>query len=191
MAPLLNQIQAMNRAQDLRGRWGWLLALGIAAILLGVIAVTMASLTTMITVGTFGLLLMLGGVVMLLHSFETRGWRGFLMNLIVGLLYAFAGFFLFVNPAAGALMLTLLLATVFIGGGFVRCIMAAIHRFDHWALFFAGGLVSIVLGSLIWAQWPISGLFVIGLFIGIDLLMAGWSLLMVALRVRHLSPQAL
>jgi uncharacterized membrane protein HdeD (DUF308 family) len=184
MAPLMNQ------TQELRGRWGWLLALGIAAILLGVIAVTMASLTTMITVGTFGLLLMLGGVVMLLHSFETRGWHGFLMNLIVGLLYAFAGFFLFVNPVAGALMLTLLLAAVFIGGGVVRCVLAAIHRFEHWGWFFASGVVSIVLGSLIWTQWPISGLFIIGLFIGIDLLMMGWSLLMVALRVRHLVPQA-
>ncbi|HEY9687017.1 MAG TPA: DUF308 domain-containing protein [Coleofasciculaceae cyanobacterium] len=182
---------SINQTQDLRGRWGWLLALGIAAILLGVIAITMSSLTTMITVGTLGLLLMLGGVVMLLHSFETRGWRGFLMNLIVGLLYSFTGFFLFVNPAAGALMLTLLLAAVFVVGGFVRCIVAASKRFEHWGVFFASGVVSIVLGSLIWAQWPVSGLFIIGLFVGIDLLMTGWSLLMVALRVRHLTPQAL
>jgi uncharacterized membrane protein HdeD (DUF308 family) len=90
------------------------------------------------------------------------------------------------NPAAGALSLTLLLAAFFMVGGILRIVAAVSFRFPGrgWAVF--GGLVTLVLGAMIWSEWPTSSIWVIGTFVGIDLIFDGWSLVMTGMAARQL-----
>jgi uncharacterized membrane protein HdeD (DUF308 family) len=71
-------------------------------------------------------------------------------------------------------------------GGLFRILTAVAARFHHWVWVLLNGVISLVLGLMIWRQWPVSGLWVIGLFIGIDMIFYGWSLIMLALAVRGL-----
>jgi uncharacterized membrane protein HdeD (DUF308 family) len=170
--------------EALRKRWGWVLALGIALIVIGAIAcgsVVLMSLATMVFIGW---LMILGGVLEAAHAFTTRAWSGFFVDLLSGVLYIVAGFFIVANPGASAVALTLVIAMYLILGGLFRIVMVLVRRFEHWPWFLLHGVVSLLLGIAIWRQWPLSGLWVIGLFAGIDLILNGWSLVMLAFAVR-------
>ncbi len=90
------------------------------------------------------------------------------------------------NPAVSAVALTLLIAVFLMIGGLFRILTALTVRFHHWIWVLLNGVISLLLGVMIWSQWPVSGLWVIGLFIGIDLIFYGWSLIMLAMAVRSI-----
>jgi uncharacterized membrane protein HdeD (DUF308 family) len=83
-----------------------------------------------------------------------------------------------------ALGLTLLVAAGLLVGGILRIVLSVVERFDGWGWVLLNGLVSILLGTAIWRQWPLSGLWVIGLFVGIEMLLGGLSWVMLGLAVR-------
>lgn len=170
----------------LHPRWGWLVALGVGALVLGMVAVGYSVLTTLITVTFLGVLLIVGGALIMTHAVVSLRWRGFMLNLLMGLLYAVAGAILVIWPAIGALTLTLFAAAFFLGSGAVRIGIAVAQRFDGWGWAVLSGLVSLALGALIWAQWPLSGLYIIGVFLGIDLFFMGWALLALGWQARRI-----
>ena len=88
---------------------------------------------------------------------------------------------------ASAMALTLLMAMLFLIGGIFRIIVALAVPMHHWGWLLLSGVINVLLGVLIWRQYPWSGLWVIGLFIGIDLFFSGWSLVMLALTARSMS----
>ena len=67
-----------------------------------------------------------------------------------------------------------------------RIVGSLVERFPHWGWIFAGGVLNLVLGLMIWQQWPVSGFWVIGLFVGIDMIFNGWTWIMLALRLKQL-----
>ena len=87
-------------------------------------------------------------------------------------------------------VLTLILAVAFLVGGSVRIVVVLTERFSAWPWVLLNGVVTLLLGILIWRQWPESSLWVIGLFVGIDLIFNGWSWVMLALAVRAIPPGA-
>jgi uncharacterized membrane protein HdeD (DUF308 family) len=132
-----------------------------------------------------GWLLVISGIGEAIHAFMAQGWRGFLLELLSAVLYLGVGVLLLVNPLEGALALTFVVAVFLLVEGIFKIITALRVR-DHrgWGWLLASGIVSVILGVLIWAQWPASGLWVIGLLVGIQLLFTGWSLVMLALAAR-------
>jgi len=168
----------------------WFLFLGCALVGLGILAIAAAFSATLATVLVFGVLLLSGGVVQLVNAFLARTWKGFALHLLAGVLYLVVGGLMIENPVSAAAGLTLLLAAVFLIVGAVRLIYAALHPFAGrgWALF--GGFISMLLGIAIWKQWPYSGEWVIGLFVGIDLVFSGWSWVMLGLLVKAPPRQA-
>jgi uncharacterized membrane protein HdeD (DUF308 family) len=170
--------------------WGWFLALGIVLILLGTIAIGSAVLMTIASVLLFGALLVVGGVLQTVHAFWDRRWNGFFIDLLGGILSLVVGLMIAANPAASAVALTLLIAVFLIVGGVFRIAGSLAVQVQHrlWLLLY--GIVNLVLGIMIWRQWPVSGLWVIGLFIGIDMIFNGWSLVMLALSVKSPPPVA-
>jgi uncharacterized membrane protein HdeD (DUF308 family) len=172
--------------QALRKNWGWLLAFGIASIIVGAMAVGSSMVATLATVTFFGVLIFVSGVVNILGSFWARAWGGFFLHLLMGVLYLAAGFIMVEHPAEAAVVYTLLLAVFFFVGGLFRLFGSMMGRFRNWGWMFFGGLVSVILGVMIWRQWPLSGLWVIGLFVGIDLLLHGWNWVMLALAAKSL-----
>jgi uncharacterized membrane protein HdeD (DUF308 family) len=166
--------------------WGWLLALGILMIILGAIAIAAPVAATIAVQFMLGWLLVITGIAEAIHAFMVRGWRGFLLELLSAVLYLGVGILLLVNPLEGALALTIVLAAFLVVEGIFKIIMAMrVRDHDGWGWLLASGILSVILGALIWAQWPASGLWVIGLLVGIQLLFTGWSLVMLALAARR------
>jgi uncharacterized membrane protein HdeD (DUF308 family) len=157
---------------------GWFLALGIIYIVAGVLAVASPLVVTLFSVLFFGILLMIAGFASLIHAFSTRGWEGFAVQLLAGVLAAVMGFLLIADAGAGALVITLILASYFLVSGMFRLGFAISHTgLHHRSSLLFSGAVSLLLGILITVHWPSSVLWVIGTFIGVDLIFYGFSLI--------------
>jgi uncharacterized membrane protein HdeD (DUF308 family) len=142
-----------------------------------------ASLATAFTIGA---LLIAGGVAELVGAFWTRDWSGFFLMLLMGVLYGVLGLLFLKRPVSAVEVMTLLLACTLIASGVFRIIGSMMHRFPHWGWICGGGLLDLALGVMIWLQWPGSGLWVIGLFVGIDMIFNGWIWIMLALRLKNM-----
>jgi uncharacterized membrane protein HdeD (DUF308 family) len=168
----------------LRNHWRWFLALGIAMIVFGTIAIGSAVLATVAATVLFGFLLVAGGISTIISSFYAGRWSGMLLHLLIGVLYTVVGLMIINRPAASAIELTLIIAFFLIFGGIFRVIYALTERFTGWGWVLLNGGVSLLLGLLVYKQWPASGLWLIGLFVGIELIFNGWAWIMLSLGLR-------
>jgi uncharacterized membrane protein HdeD (DUF308 family) len=165
--------------------WGWMLALGIIMIVLGTIGLGMTFGLTLVGVLFFGWLLVIGGVFQVLDAFKCKGWKSVLWHVLISLVYIAAGATAIYDPVGASLALTALIAGALIAVGVLRVIMAfQVSGGPRWWLLL-GGLLALVLGGMIFAEWPVSGLWVIGLFIAIELIMNGWTYVMLSLAARQ------
>jgi uncharacterized membrane protein HdeD (DUF308 family) len=173
--------------EGLRKQWGWLLVLGILLTLVGFLAIGSSFVVGLTTVIVLGVLFMVGGVVDILTAFWAHCWRGFWLHLLAGILYVVLGFLLIQHPIAAAAGFTLVLAAAFMVGGLFRIVSALVDHFPGWVWVLLNGVVTLLLGALIWKGWPEASLKFIGLFVGIDMVFAGWSWIIMALAV-HSAP---
>lgn len=170
---------------NLKNQAGLLLGLGLAMILLGSLALYSTVTATFISVKLLAWLFIISGFIQVGHAFYSRGWNGFLLQLILGILGIAAGFIILRDPFTGAITLTLLLSILFIVQGIIRIVLSLTKRFEHWIWILISGILSVLLGVLIMYQWPWSGLYIIGMFVGIDLIFNGWSLIMLSTFARR------
>src|SRR6266403_2823835 len=154
-------------SEELRHKWGWFLALGIALIILGTIALTIMPAATIATVMVLGWLMMFSGVVEAIHGFQVRGWRGVVLHLVAGVLGIVVGLLIVTHPIAGALAWTMLFASFFTVIGMFRLMTAIRLKFPHWGWAVFDGAITLLLGILLFANWPLSGLWFLGFSIGI------------------------
>lgn len=171
---------------DIRQNWGWLLALGIVWIILGVIALVDSIAATIASMLVFGWVLLIAGIVEAVQAFRHRRGGHLFLHVLEAVLSFVVGLMLLRHPLAGALVMTLLLAAYFVVAGIFRIVAALSIRPPQWGWALGNGIITLILGILVWAQWPVSGLWIIGLFIGIDLIVTGWTRVMLALTVRKL-----
>jgi uncharacterized membrane protein HdeD (DUF308 family) len=171
---------------DLVHNWGWLLAQGILLVVLGTIGLGMTIWLTLASVFIFGVFLVIGGGVQIFQTFKYKGWASILWHAIIAVLYVLAGFSVMSDPLAASTLFTLLLAGALVGIGFVRLIMAfQLRGAKNWFWPLIGGIAAIVLGVLIMARWPVSGLWMIGLFVAIEMIFGGWSYIFIALAAKE------
>ena len=180
----------LTNLEEFRRNATWFLVLGVILVILGFIAVGRSIAVTLASMYFFGWLLVIGGVVEAVQVFWQRQWGGFFFHLLGGVLYVVVGFMVLNNPEAGAVALTLLIALFFLIAGAFRIIVALTMRFPEWHWLLLNGAISLLLGLLIWRQWPSSALWVIGLFIGIELIFTGGAWVMLSLAARRLVSQA-
>jgi uncharacterized membrane protein HdeD (DUF308 family) len=133
-----------------------------------------------------GWLLIGGGVLEAVHAFGCKRWGGFFIDLLTGLLYVVVGFMILANPGVTAVALTLVIALFLMFGGVFRIVVSLFVRFHHWGWVLLHGVVSLLLGIGVWRQWPLSGLWVIGLFVGIEMILSGWSLVMLGIAAKSM-----
>jgi uncharacterized membrane protein HdeD (DUF308 family) len=171
-------------ALSLRRWWVLFLVLGIVLILLGVAAIAAAPVASITTVLVFGILLVAGGAVQIVNAIPAREWSAFFLHLLAGMLHLIVGGLMIEHPVLAAEALTLMLAVAFLVGGTLRILYVLFERFPGWPWVLLNGIVTFVLGMAVWRQWPDSSLWVIGLFVGIDLIFNGWSWVMLALIVK-------
>jgi len=173
--------------ENIKQYWGWFLALGILLMIIGIAAIVYSVSVTLVVMMTFGILLVVSGIAQCLLSFFARAWRGFLLSFLLGILNLVVGGWIITQPAMAALVLTLIIGIFLLITGvsrFILAFMTSEHINAFW--FVLSGLIAIVLGVLILMHWPATGFWVIGLFIGIELMLTGWSLIGVSIASRQL-----
>jgi len=166
---------------------GRFLTWGIILMILGLLAVTFTTWTTLISVTLLGFFLFFSGAVVLIDTltFWRRSLGGFFVHLFYAALYLIVGVILLNNPVEGSISITFLLGAFYLFIGLVRIVFAAISQMPRWGWSLFNGIVSLLLGILILASWPASSLFIIGLFVGIDLFFSGWAYVMASLAARN------
>jgi uncharacterized membrane protein HdeD (DUF308 family) len=169
---------------DAHKLWGWYLTVGIALILVGLYCIWAEGVATMASVIVLGAVLFIAGIVQLAGAVMARGAGHIVLLLLIGLLDIIVGLMLLEHPVAGALVVTLLLAALFVFGGLFRFVTALMLQFPHYGWVAFGGIISVILGVLLWIQWPFSALWFIGFVVGLNFVFSGFSWSMMAWRLK-------
>ncbi len=167
-----------------QNQWGWYLFLGIVLIAAGVLAIIYQGAATAASVVVFGALLLVAGVTQLIAAFQSRGAGHVILLLLVGILDIIVGWMLMQHPEAGALTLTLLLAALFVFTGLYQFVAALWLQLPNYGWYAFSGIITFVLGVLLWAQWPISATWFIGFAVGINFIFAGIAWAAFALKIK-------
>lgn len=179
-------VELRHGLDSLRGNWFWFVLLGIGLMILGMVALGSVVIASLAAAVTIGMLLLVAGVAEAVGVFWCRCWSGFFMHLLSGVLSIVVGL-LFLRAPVGALAgLTLLVACFLMVEGLFKIVAALSYRFAAWGWALAGGIVDVVLGVLIWQQWPASALWVIGMFLGINLIFRGADWIAIGLALRNI-----
>ena len=166
-------------------KWGWILAIGVLMVILGTVGIGATFALTLTTVMFFGILILIGSGFQLLDAFRYKGWS-LIGKMLIALLYLAVGFIMVKNPLLASTTLTLFIAWALIAVGIVRIIMAfQLRGVDGWIWTLISGIAAIVLGIMILNNWPESGLWVIGMFVAIELIFNGWGMIMLALAAKN------
>jgi uncharacterized membrane protein HdeD (DUF308 family) len=171
-----------------RTRWGWFVALGILQLVLGAIAWFDVIAFTIAGVIFIGALLVVAGAFQIVHAFMDRTWGTFALHLLVGVLYVIGGLLLMDEPVQGSVIITLFVAAALIIGGILRIAIGLRHRsMPGWGLMLAGGVISLLVGVMLYMTLPWSGLWVVGTLIAVELIMHGVSWIQFGLALRRTS----
>jgi uncharacterized membrane protein HdeD (DUF308 family) len=187
----MTDLEGLRRqlALTIHAHWKLFLAQGILMMVLGFMAVAEPNVAT-VAVGIFvGWLFFVGGIFRAVSVWRSRRTPGFPWSMLTAVLAIALGLILILRPLAGVLTLTMVLVAFFIVEG-VASILGAIQHRQHlrsWGWILFSGIVDLLLAYLIWAGWPSSADWAIGLLVGINMLFFGLSLVMTALAARLLS----
>jgi uncharacterized membrane protein HdeD (DUF308 family) len=162
------------------------LILAIILIVLGLLAITLPTITSIGVVKVLGWLLIFDGFAQLVHAFQSEGVGRIAWKILVAILYLAGGAYLLANPLLGVAGLTLALAIFFLAEGVMDLIAYFVtRRHERSAWLLMHGIVSLFLGLIIWRQWPSSSLWLIGTIVGISMFMSGFTRLFMALEARR------
>jgi uncharacterized membrane protein HdeD (DUF308 family) len=172
--------------EPLRAKWGWIVALGVIYVIVGLVALGSVVTATAASVLVVGVMMVIAGAAEIINAFQIKTWGKFLLWLGLGALYVLAGFVTFENPLLAAALLTLFLGASLFISGILRIILAiSMKEGTSWIWVALSGVVTLVLGLIILAHWPVSSLYVLGLFLGIDLVFAGASWIGIGLGLKN------
>jgi uncharacterized membrane protein HdeD (DUF308 family) len=161
--------------------WGWFLAFGIILMLLGIAAVVRAVTATVASMVFFGWLLLFSGIIEFVHAFMVGKWAGFFLHILVALLFGITGALMVFRPVISAEAVTFVMSVFFLVAGLYQLFASMWTHLPGWGWQAANGALSAIMGVLLLMQWPASGLWVVGLFVGIDLIFYGWAWIALAI----------
>jgi uncharacterized membrane protein HdeD (DUF308 family) len=166
--------------------------LGVALIVLGVVAALAPAVAGVAVVNVIGFILLIAGMVPIVREWKAEASKERATGLTMGIITALAGIAVIGHPLFGLGILTLLLAGYFVAEGVWKIVVS--FRFKPaagWTWLLGSGAMSLVLGVLIWRQWPVSGIWAVGVLVGVNLLGTGLALVTLASTLsRPLEPRA-
>jgi uncharacterized membrane protein HdeD (DUF308 family) len=171
---------------------GWFIAIGVLFIVLGIFAIAEPFAAGLGVTLLVGWLLVIGAVAHFIAAFKGGGARHVILQLLVGIVYLIGGLYFLTHTIMGVSTLTLLLSGVILAEGVLEILAYFRLRNMHaasWLLI--NGVVTLLLGGLIWFHWPSSSVWAIGTLVGVNLLMTGISRLMLGLAARKLASAVL
>lgn len=169
---------------SIQKKWGWLFCFGLLLTLLGTTLILEASLATDFSIVLFGSLLVTIGLIQLAQALLTYSWNALFISLLMAILYVVAGTLCIFQPTLGTFDLTLLISALCVIGGLFRILASLIIRFERWKLVLTNGVVSCLVGALIYSEWPLSSLWTIGILVGLDILFSGIVLLIITFFIK-------
>jgi len=175
---------ATQTREAIRSHRTLFLVQGIVMVILGVIAILAPQIATLAVEIFVGWLFIIGGIVRLFATFQSRDAPGFWWSILIAILAIIVGFVLVANPLAGVLTLTMVLIAMFLVEGVFQIIAGIEFRkaaAGSWFWLVTSGVIDIILAVLIFAGWPGTAAWAIGLLVGINLLFAGIALTMTAI----------
>ncbi len=175
--------------EQLKSEWWWFVLLGAGLLVLGMIGIVTPFCMGLATASLFGVLLLVGGAAQLISSFWAGKWSGFLVSILTGILYLVVGMLMVEHPLTSLLALTKLLAAFLMVSGLFKIVASMYYKFTHWGWSLLNGFVSLFLGILIWRQLPGSAVWVIGLFVGLELIFNGWTWVMLGMSLKSLNEE--
>ena len=154
----------------------WSIVLGVLLVVAGILAIAVPFFAGIAASAFFGWLILLAGVAHLIYAWSERGAGAILWQVLIGLVYLVAAFYMLLLPIAGIIALTLVLAIyIAIEGIFELVVFSMVRRRRGSVWFLIDGLVSLLLAGLIFFQWPFSSLWALGTLVGISLLFSGFA----------------
>jgi uncharacterized membrane protein HdeD (DUF308 family) len=147
--------------------------LGIVLILAGIFVLGDVAMATLVSTLFIGFTAIVVGAFEILHAFWTKGWGGFVWHILLGVLYIAFGLLVVNQPVSGALVLTYILGLVLLASGIVRILVGFRHWVETGWMMVLSGAFGVVAGLIILTGWPTTGLWVLGLLLGIDLISHG------------------
>jgi len=170
---------------------GWFIAMAVVFILLGMMAIIEPGIAGLAVTILVGWVLIFGGGALLVAAFSGGGAGRVIWQILIGIVYIVGGFYFLTHPLLGLGTLTLLLAVIIL----MEAVFEVIAYFrmrgqggSGWLL--VNALITLLLGGLIWFHWPSSSVWAIGILVGVNLLMTGFSRLMFGLAARKLVSRA-
>jgi uncharacterized membrane protein HdeD (DUF308 family) len=162
--------------EPLRAKSGWIVALGVVYVIAGFVALGSVVLATVVSVFLVGIMMLIAGVAEVINAFNVKAWGRFLLWLFLGALYIIAGFVTLRNPLLAAAALTFVLGFALIVSGIMRIILGFNMKAGMpWIWVVLSGIITLLIGLIILAHWPVSSLYILGVFLGVDLIIAGAS----------------
>jgi uncharacterized membrane protein HdeD (DUF308 family) len=182
----MTEIQALDIRvpAEIVHNWGWFLVFGIALVLIGVLAIARAVAATVVSMLFFGWLLVIAAGIEIVQAIMVGKWAGLYHHWLGAILFGVLGALIVWRPLVSAEILTLLMGAFFLVAGLFQLITPFLVSLPEWGWHALNGIITLILGILILAQWPVSGLWVIGLFVGIELIFYGGAWIALALRLR-------
>jgi len=180
-----------HELESLHKQWWCFLLLGIALVVLGAIAIAdpfITAMTTVTAVLVLGFLLMAAGITQIVSSFWAGKWSGMLMHMLIGVLYGVVGYIIVDKPEVSVVVITKFIAIFLIVAGLFRIVSALMMRFTDWGWVLLNGCIALLLGLIINRNLAENALWIIGLFIGIEMIFNGWAWIMLALGLRRVGP---
>jgi uncharacterized membrane protein HdeD (DUF308 family) len=147
--------------------------LGIVFIVAGIVVLGDVAAASILSALFIGIAAIIAGAFEIVHAFWTKGWGGFLWQIFLGVLYVAFGLVLVSQPVSGAVLLTYVLGLLLVVSGVVRILLGLRHWSEVGAIMLFSGILGLVAGLIILAGWPMSGLWVLGFLLGIDLIAHG------------------
>jgi uncharacterized membrane protein HdeD (DUF308 family) len=177
----------MGLGDTIRKQWGWLLALGILFIVGGVFAFISPFLAGLVVTIVVAVVVFITGIAQIIQAWRMKSWAGFLWQLVIGVVLVIGGIAIYFNPVVGTLTLTLFAAAMFIAKGVFQLVLGfRLRPHAGWGWIVASGVIAIIVGLLIYIQWPMSAAYALGTLAGISLTFTGWSYIALALAARRL-----
>lgn len=181
------EIQHMQRQmqQYLQTHWRLFLTEGVFFIFLGLCAIVIPQFFTVATVIFLGWILLLGGIVHVSRAFIFSNMPGLGWWLFMGVLQVIVGYLFITRPVAGVLTLTMLITLFFALEGVAKISLAFMMRpLANWKLILFSGVTALVFALIIWMSWSETAHWLLGLFLGINMVFLGWSLVRISLHYK-------
>jgi len=183
----MSEVLIFKVTQEMIHHWGWFLAFGIVLMVLGIAAVVRSIVATVASMLFFGWLLVLACIFQFVSAFMVGNWAGFFLHVLMAILFGVAGVMMLARPVISAEALTLMMSMFFLIAGVYQLIVSLWAHLPGWGWQVLNGVVTSILGVLVLAQWPASGLWVIGLFVGINLISYGWAWIALAMGLHKMA----